>query len=81
MESKKAGKLKRNLKINKTFDVRKVRGLSNKNDWNLIVYETTETGLLSNYLTHYEFMITFGKKNECGLLIEASGNLSRYLLY
>ena len=81
MESKKAGQLKRNLNLNYHFDTRKVHGISKLKDWNIVVFELNNKAEKRSSLTKYNFMIMFAKKNECGLLIEATGSIPYYLLY
>jgi len=84
MTEKKANRLKKNLERIPygSLDVRKVKGLLPKKDWNLIVYEMDiikkEKQLV---LIHIEFMLSFKIKHCCGLLIEAEGNIPYYTLY
>lgn len=81
MELKKANDLKEILNRKKTFDVRKVKGLLPKKDWNLIVYEINQKGEKKLVLLHIEFMQSFKVIAECGLFIEASENIPHYTLF
>ncbi len=81
MELKKANDLKKILERKKTFDVRKVRGLLPKQDWNIIIYEINQKGEKKLVLLHIEFMLAFKVIAECGLFIEAEGSIPYYRLY
>ena len=81
MELKKANDLEKILNRKKTFDVHKVKGLLPNRDWNLIIYETNQKGEKKLVLLCLEFMQAFKIIAECGLFIEASGNIPHYTLY
>ena len=81
MKLKQANVLKKLLEDKKTFDVRKVRGLLPKQDWNLIIYEINQKGEKKLVLLNIEFIQAFKVIVECGLFIEAEGSIPHYTLY
>ena len=81
MELKKANDLKTILERKKIFDVRKVRGLLPKQDWNIIIYEINQKREKKLVLLHVEFILAFKVVAKCGLFIEANGSVPHYTLY
>ncbi len=85
MNLKKANKLKKKLEKNERFDVRKVHGLlpNPDMDWNLEVYEKTQTKDISTILsaTSLYYMCEFANKLECLLFVDANNHIPFYVLY
>jgi len=81
MTLKEANRLKKNIEHNNTFIIRKIKVTHNKKNWYLEIHEKRENNQSSSTLSRYEFMITFCKKYQCGMFIEASNNIPNYLLY
>ena len=85
MKLKKANKLKRELEKNEQFDVRKVHGLlpNPDRDWNLEVYEKTQTKDISTILseTSLYYMCEFANKLECPVFVDANHNVPFFVLY
>ena len=85
MELKKANKLKKKLERHNEFGVRRVHGLLPKSDmdWNLEVYEKTQTKDISTILsaTSLYYMCEFANKLECSVFVDADHNIPFFVLY
>ena len=84
MNLKKANKLEKELEQNEQFDVRMVRGiLPNDKDWNLEVYEKTQTKDRSTILstTSLYYMCEFANKLECSVFVDAYHHIPFFVLY